>query len=653
MRPRFRDLIHVVAATAACVTAAGCGGGEGAVDPQPKPEPEPPPAPAVASVLITPASVQLEPGDTAQMVATVRDTRGAVLNRAPVWSVSSESIAAVLPDGKVIAKNAGSITVTAQVDTARGVAAASVMPRTIRVRIADSVLWVSAQAAVTSLVSVIDDQGAVRPPATLRFGAGDPSVVVASSVKDTNSGTLIRVGGLNRGEAFLRIEALSPQGRAVASDSVRVLVRAPVTARLDVDMSRLAPVTLRAGFLHGIANGGWTSTTDDIPDSLVRLLKPRFWRTRNLRMYPRLAGYGAEMMVETMFFSHVDRVRTGLWPYEEWSTYERSMRDSIRTNPRTDIVWEVWNEYDIGLPYWAGTEAQAMETYRRASAVLRAELGASARIAGPTLGRYDLATIRRWADFCLSAGCQFNVLVWHALEFEVAPDTYARQVEEVMREIIQNPAYAPLQIHEIQINEYNTWAYNYSPGATLNLLYHFERSPVTAVARACWEELTTTANGCESNGVDGTLDPAGRQRRAAWWAHRVYADGRDSRVSSTTTDPRFVALGSRTGFGGRPQVLVGFLAPGDFQMWYGVELSLTGLAALGYADGTPVTVQVRRLPSETKESEVTALPILAERSATVVNGQLLVPLEIEKRRWERLSKVWLAPYDALVVTVAQ
>jgi uncharacterized protein YjdB len=67
---------------------------------------------AVASLTVTPDSVDLHPGEKVRLTATARDRRGAALSRSYTWT-STDTAVATVQFGEVTAKAPGSITVTA------------------------------------------------------------------------------------------------------------------------------------------------------------------------------------------------------------------------------------------------------------------------------------------------------------------------------------------------------------------------------------------------------------------------------------------------------------------------------------------------------------------------------------------------------------
>ena len=154
--------------------------------------------PAVANIELETTALQLELGDSARVVARVRDAGGNVLaGRALTWSSSDPAIARVTADGMVTGVAAGSATVTASVEGRSASTAVTVHPWNI----ADNVLVLDS----TRLRLVSDS--ADRAGGVYRFQVlqGQPPAIPA--------GTII-VGAQQPG--FLRrVTASSEQGSTI------------------------------------------------------------------------------------------------------------------------------------------------------------------------------------------------------------------------------------------------------------------------------------------------------------------------------------------------------------------------------------------------------------------------------------------------------
>jgi hypothetical protein len=108
------SLIHAAAAVLLCALVAACNGGRssgGGTNPPP-----PPPAQTVARVIVTPSSILLQPGSTAQLTAHAIDASGASVTGAVITWTASGNAVRVGSDGNVMAGNSvDSAVVTASV----------------------------------------------------------------------------------------------------------------------------------------------------------------------------------------------------------------------------------------------------------------------------------------------------------------------------------------------------------------------------------------------------------------------------------------------------------------------------------------------------------------------------------------------------------
>jgi len=84
------------------------------------------PGPIVASVGVTPTTVDLALGATAQLSAAVRDSRGNPVSTSVTWSSNATGVATVSPSGLVTAVGAGSARIKAAVGSVEGFADVSV-----------------------------------------------------------------------------------------------------------------------------------------------------------------------------------------------------------------------------------------------------------------------------------------------------------------------------------------------------------------------------------------------------------------------------------------------------------------------------------------------------------------------------------------------
>jgi hypothetical protein len=93
----------------------------------------------VASITLTPESVTLQVGSSAQLSAELKDSNGVVLwGRATGWTTNKAGVAGVDEDGLVTGRGEGSATVTATSEGVSATAAVTVGPRGTRIEFAES-----------------------------------------------------------------------------------------------------------------------------------------------------------------------------------------------------------------------------------------------------------------------------------------------------------------------------------------------------------------------------------------------------------------------------------------------------------------------------------------------------------------------------------
>jgi hypothetical protein len=202
-------LAPAAAAIVLCALLAACGGGGGDASSAPPP----PPTQTVAKVTVTPSSVLLQPGGTAQLSAVAVDASGATVSAASItWSASSASVS-VDSAGKVTAGN----TVDSVVITASAGAVLS-KPVTALVATLNAGTQVIADSQVVTDPSLVDQtqepgvgsqlrmtlSGSSAPAVgTVIVGAGDKPIsgkVVSTSANGANTDVVYQV--LPLGDVF-------------------------------------------------------------------------------------------------------------------------------------------------------------------------------------------------------------------------------------------------------------------------------------------------------------------------------------------------------------------------------------------------------------------------------------------------------------------
>lgn len=397
------------------------------------------------------------------------------------------------------------------------------------------------------------------------------------------------------------------------------------TAVVSVDFSKpVKDAKSMSGFLHGLDKNA-------PPDRLILPLKPKQWRFSENEpiYYERIKKSGARgQIVLSDFWGYTGLSTKRPWAYEDYPQFEKFVRELARANRSPELIWDVWNEpEDPKLPYWKGTFEQFCETYRRAYRVLREELGPDAIIGGPSFSRYDRKLLGKFLDYCKANGCEVNFLSWHELDESVVTSLPER-LEEARRLFVNNPDYAGLKIKEIQINEIiGGGEAQYSPGMILGYFYYLEKGKADGACKACWENSRGTSN-CDDGALDGLVSTGKFEPRAAWWAYKTYADGADSRVIGTTTDPKVVALGSsRSETENKAQVLVGFFRDSSASSpKTNVSVNLNNLNKLNFlANSRRVNIKIEKIP-DAGERGVKNLDFISKKIFFLAGNSLKITL---------------------------
>jgi xylan 1,4-beta-xylosidase len=371
-----------------------------------------------------------------------------------------------------------------------------------------------------------------------------------------------------------------------------------------------------SGFLHAM-------TETKPADSLLRPLQPKLWRLRDLTFYDRIVGMGArvELMVSDTWGYPFQKWNP---PYENYTKWENYIRKLAQDTKGKKIIWDIWNEPNGGIPpFWNGTREQLFRTYEQAYRVLREELGPTAMIGGPSVADYDRDYIIAFLEYCRKHGVEVNFLSWHELlEADEDIPSIANHLRDARRNMVNNPRYKNLNIREIHINEAIGPKNHYRPGDIVGYLYYLEKGRADAAVKACWTSFENSAD-CNNN-LDGLIDPSSDQPRAAWWVYKLYADGFENRVSSSSTGPNVVALASKSTASKKSQILLGSFSPKKFLPTYSlINLKLNNLATTHSHKDIHWTLY--KIPNKYKEAVNQLIPI-KEGTAIVRNGQTQIKI---------------------------
>jgi xylan 1,4-beta-xylosidase len=405
----------------------------------------------------------------------------------------------------------------------------------------------------------------------------------------------------------------------------------PQNPSVTVDFSRpVSGVVSQAGFVGGV-------DPSSPPYANIGPLKPNLWTISGVYPFndpaPPSQSYGrARQFTNRLLFTVGD-----LWgypnssatpppseyPYQDWTKWQSVVQQAAQANAGRNLMWAVWNEPDSSLT-WPGTQQQFFDTYAHAYPMLRQALGASALIGGPQISAYDHNYIAAFLEYALANNLQVNFLAWH--EIPSADTGIAAIPADVQdaRAFLQNPRYASLNIQKIFIDRSVGVSSNHKPGDVLGYLYYLEQAHPDGAAKACWQDSHQSSE-CFNDTVDGVITTQ-FQPRGVWWAYKAYADGVATRVVSSTTDYRVVALASSSGVSANTaQVLAGYFnSAGAAASGVPINVNLNNLGSLAFLQGaTQVRIATELIPAS-DEAPVDQLTIATDSVMPIQSGSAQV-----------------------------
>lgn len=387
---------------------------------------------------------------------------------------------------------------------------------------------------------------------------------------------------------------------------------------VSVDFSRpAAAAPSMTGFLHGF-------DADSPADSLVEPLRPALWRAGALAVAPGGRGRAERLgMRPVLLLSDLWGYHFGTHPepHTDWAAWEAFVRQVARNTRGQGYIYDVWNEPDIPI-FWAGTEAQFFETFRRAERVLRQELGSEAVLAGPSYANWDPARFTAFMDRARASGTRIEVLTWHEFHLDPTLPLIEEHLQWV-RDRFMGGRYAAVGVRELQIQEVGTQRAQFLPGTALAALYYIEAGAADGAARACWAEPDGVEN-CWNSSLNGLLT-ANDEPRAVWWAYRAYASTLAARIPSSSNAGELVSFATRGGEGTPARVVVAHYGRHREQGAIDAFVELENVRAVAPGDGARVRITVRRIP-DTGRDPLLEMPVVQQFEAEVGRGDISVSL---------------------------
>jgi xylan 1,4-beta-xylosidase len=385
---------------------------------------------------------------------------------------------------------------------------------------------------------------------------------------------------------------------------VLILGPAANAATISADFGAIERPRLKVGFLHNLSAA---KPTDD----LLVPLRPTAWRSNEASApAARVRALGASHTIvlsdHWSYPAHDWRPFGAPWTQlDRYAAWVRQFAQGYKG--RGVFYWDVWNEPDFEI-FWNGTREQFFETFAVAERVLREELGADARIVGPSTTMWRLDWIEALAEFCLRRGCRFDAVSWHDLPNDLRSLPRLSERVATSRELLSRPRYRSLRVQEFHVNEIMGHHIQFMPGAAVGYFSELESGNADVAIKSCWPDSRGRVN-CEGQTLNGLLEWDTGQPRPLWYTWRAYSDGRSSRVRSTSGDARIAVLASRrSGRPGDAQLLLGNIGSAR----RAASVRLCGLTALspGHKRASRATVFIERYPYL---EEAVAAPTLDDR----------------------------------------
>ena len=174
-----------------------------------------------------------------------------------------------------------------------------------------------------------------------------------------------------------------------------------------------------------------------------------------------------------------------------------------------------------------------------------------------------------------------------------------------MRALVEDPAYATVNVQKIYVNETIGGAGQYSPGHSIVTFDMLEGGGVDGAVKSCFPRWSSPGDNCLNRSLNGLLTPAGFVPEGdylpvgAWWAFKYYAEMSGQWVSTTSSNPAMAAVAATDG--NRFEALIGYsgaaaITLGQFTA-QDTLISFNGLTGPGLCDAditydaTPVTIE--------------------------------------------------------------
>lgn len=394
--------------------------------------------------------------------------------------------------------------------------------------------------------------------------------------------------------------------------------------KIEFDFSNVTSQKSMSGFIHSFNNTS-PSLNNVIP------LQPNTWTFGDATRYNTVKNQiQSEHYILRLKGLFQEQNPTQQFPFEDWSVWESFIEETANTYGSADIYWSIWNEPDE-TTFWVdefnGISGKELyfETYKRAYTVFKNVLGNDVKVGGPDLESFEVSWLNDFFDFCLSNSLEINFLTWH--EFETEYHLIEEHLNYIHENIISNSTYTSLNIQKIFINEVIKSSHQYLPASHLSALFFTEKGGADGMCKSCWNDSTNDSN-CWNTSLDGLLTPE-QLPRSVWWVYKLYADGIQSRILTSSYENEYIGIGNANSNNtDEIQLLIGY-APtstviNDAITSFGIKLNNLNSVS-GFSTNNEIKISFYRIPNSGED--YLQEPIFIKEEVFNASNELFVNIE--------------------------
>ncbi len=402
---------------------------------------------------------------------------------------------------------------------------------------------------------------------------------------------------------------------------------------LDMAVAEGAPTYLASGFIYGISEDGVQPPNALLTDIKVKAVRAgrgvsqgcgqAAWNTHWKVMkayYAKAKAIGAimELLVSDDYQYACPVPGTD----GDWTTFTAFMAqliDSVKANGMTgpEVRWELWNEPDLDI-FWKGTQAQWLETWKRAYQQVRVALP-NAMIEGPSLATGPGgAWANAFFDYAKANNVMPDYVVWHEAGGGADP---VADLATITRQLSTRGIAG---VKGFNINEYGGTG-EQNPGHSAWFLARFDRAGIQGM-RSNWAGGSTFFSNL------GDLVTTNWQPNSQYWVYKRYAEQTGLRIK-TTAGSRVDAVGYQDMAAAKSILIVGNRGGSTGA----VNVVIHNVPSWLQTGGT-TKVLLEKMP--TGKAAVSAPTVVSNASAPVTCNTLIVTLD------------WATATDGYVLTLS-